>query len=194
MHAGAYPASERARSIASTRRVSRARSPDPSPHRLIPSTLFFLPSAPPADVSSSPISDSDAVVALFLLDDQGQRPEHLTGEADPAAEFVRVFADDATSNPSLEAKLQELCTFLLAFEERGEVFGRRSDRKIFEALAARLSAAPRELEGAPAAPKEKEKEKEKDAAAGGVAGGRGSRRSTRGGTAGPSTLLSPPAA
>jgi hypothetical protein len=152
-----------------------------------------LPSAPPADVSSSPISDSDAVVALFLLDDQGQRPEHLTGEADPAAEFARVFADDATSNPSLEAKLQELCTFLLAFEERGEVFGRRSDRKIFEALAARLSAAPRELEGAPAAPKEKEKEKEKDAAAGGVAGGRGSRRSTRGGTAGPSTAAATPA-
>ena len=44
---------------------------------------------------------------------------------DPATEFTRVFGDGDTSDAALEAKLQELCTYLLAFEERGEVFGRR---------------------------------------------------------------------
>ena len=71
---------------------------------------------------------------------QGRRPEHLTGEADPAGEYVRIFDDDGTSNATLESKLQELCTYLLAFEERGEVFGRRNDRRIMECLAKRLAA------------------------------------------------------
>ena len=59
---------------------------------------------------------------------------------DPATEFTRVFGDGDTSDAALEAKLQELCTYLLAFEERGEVFGRRNDRKIMECLAKLLSA------------------------------------------------------
>ena len=59
---------------------------------------------------------------------------------DPAAEFTRVFGDADVSDAALEAKLQELCTYLLAFEERGEVFGRRNDRRIMECLAKLLSA------------------------------------------------------
>ena len=59
---------------------------------------------------------------------------------DPAAEFTRVFGDAGASDAALEAKLQELCTYLLAFEERGEVFGRRNDRRIMECLAKLLSA------------------------------------------------------
>ena len=51
-----------------------------------------------------------------------------------------MFGDGDTSDAALEAKLQELCTYLLAFEERGEVFGRRNDRKIMECLAKLLSA------------------------------------------------------
>ena len=74
---------------------------------------------------------------------QGQRPEHLADAAraaDPADDFVAVFDDDAAPAGALEAKLRELCTYLLAFEERGEVFGRTSDRRIVECLAKRLAA------------------------------------------------------
>ena len=51
-----------------------------------------------------------------------------------------MFGDADVSDAALEAKLQELCTYLLAFEERGEVFGRRNDRRIMECLAKLLSA------------------------------------------------------
>ena len=121
---------------------------------------------------------------------------------DPAAEFTRVFGDAGASDAALEAKLQELCTYLLAFEERGEVFGRRNDRRIMECLAKLLSA----YVDPPVEPTRPGKEKKgaatepaaagapPPAAAGGGAGGAATPRrgrSARGGAAGASASASP---
>ena len=114
---------------------------------------------------------------------------------DPAAEFTRVFGDADVSDAALEAKLQELCTYLLAFEERGEVFGRRNDRRIMECLAKLLSA----YVDPPVEPTRPGKEKkgaatEPAAAVAAPAGGAATPRrgrSARGGAAGASASASP---
>jgi hypothetical protein len=49
------------------------------------------------DTAVEPISPAYSPRLLPRLH-QGARPEHLTGEADPAAEFARIFGDDATSS------------------------------------------------------------------------------------------------
>ena len=119
---------------------------------------------------------------------------------DPAAEFTRVFGDAAASDAALEAKLQELCTYLLAFEERGEVFGRRNDRRIMECLAKLLSAyvdppveparPGKEKKGAATEPAAAVAAPPRPGAAGGAATPRRG-RSARGGAAGASASASP---